>query len=126
VAEISFTGFVVEWSKANPQNPDWGMRVSEPHRKKDGDQWVTVGRTVRTVKAAYGVQVNFGSFKVGDRVIVVGKEVTETSEKDGKRYDNLVVKAETIEIAKGMRDATHFAAPESPAEILADFGATPF
>lgn len=96
MAEIKFTGFVDEWTKTNPQHPDWGMRVSEPHRKKDGDQWVTSGRTTRTVKAAYGVTIDFNHFKPGDMVTVVGKEVTETSERDGKTYNNLVVKADTV------------------------------
>lgn len=100
MAEIQFVGFVEEWTKNSPEHPDWAMKVSEPHRKKDGDAWVTVSRTYRTVKAAYGVSIDFTRFRKGDRVEIVGKEVTEVSEKDGKRYDNLVVKAETVSPAE--------------------------
>lgn len=103
MAEIKFVGFVEDWTKNNPQHPAWGMRVSEPHRKKDGDNWVTVGRTNRTVKTAFGVTIDFTQFAKGSRVEVVGKEVTETSEKDGKTYDNLVVKAETVTVLDGPR-----------------------
>ena len=105
MAEIKFVGFVDDWTKNTPQHPDWAMRVSEPHRKKDGDQWITVGRTNRTVKAGYDVTIDFTQFAQGSRVEVIGKEVTETSEKDGKRYDNLIVKAESVTVIDGPRDA---------------------
>ncbi len=104
MAEIKFVGFVEDWTKNTPNHPDWAMRVSEPHRKKDGDQWVTVARTYRTVKAGYDVTIDFTQFAKGTRVEVVGKEITETSERDGKRYDNLVVKAETVTAFDGFRD----------------------
>jgi hypothetical protein len=106
MAEIKFVGFVEDWTKNNAQHPDWGMRVSEPHRKKDGEEWVTVGRTYRTIKAGYDVRIDFTQFKKGDRVEVIGKELTESSEKDGKRYDNLIVKAETVTRVEGKFDAT--------------------
>ena len=98
MAEIKFTGFVDDWTKTTPQHPDWAMRVSETHRKKEGDQWVTASRTNRTVKAAYGVNIDFTTFPKGSMVTIIGKEITETSERDGKRYDNLVVKADSVTI----------------------------
>jgi hypothetical protein len=96
MADIKFTGFVEDWTKNSPQHPDWAMRVSEPHRKKDGDTWVTIGRTYRTIKGGWESGIDFSQFKKGDLVEIVGKELTESSEKDGKRYDNLVVKADTV------------------------------
>lgn len=96
MAQISFKGFVEEWTKNTPAHPGWAMRVSELHQKKDGDTYVTIARTYRTVKAGWEVEIDFTQFKKGDLVEVTGKELTETSEKDGKRYDNLVVKAETV------------------------------
>jgi hypothetical protein len=113
MADITFTGFVDDWTKNSPQHPDWAMRVSEPHRKKDGDNWVTVARTNRTVKAAFDVKIDFTQFKKGDRVVITGKEITETSEKDGKKYDNLVVKAEKVEVLSSAptAQATPFTAP---------------
>jgi len=98
MAQITFTGFVEDWTKATPQHPDWAMRVSEPHRKKDGEAWVTIGRTYRTIKAGWESGIDFSQFKKGDLVEIAGKEITESSEKDGKRYDNLVVKADTVTI----------------------------
>jgi hypothetical protein len=119
MADITFIGFVDEWTKNNPQHPDWAMRVSEPHRKKDGDNWVTVSRTNRTVKAAFDVKIDFTQFAKGDRVAITGKEVTETSEKDGKRYDNLVVKAEKVEVISpaAPAKATQFTPPTDWAAV---------
>lgn len=114
MAEIKFTGFVDEWTKANPQHPDWAMRVSESHRKKDGDKWVTVSRTTRTIKAAYGVDIDFTKFTAGSMVTITGKEITETSERDGKRYDNLVVKADSVTVeAHGGQRAVNQSAPSN-------------
>jgi single-stranded DNA-binding protein len=98
MAEIKFTGFVDPWSSSNEQHPDWGMKVVEPHRRKNDttDEWETVGRTWRTVKAAYEITIDFTQFKKGDRVTVVGREITETREVDGKKYYTLTVKAESV------------------------------
>lgn len=98
MADISFTGFVDEWTKNEPNHPAWAMRVTEPHRKKDGDKWVTVSRTRYTIKTAYGVEIDFSKIPVGSRVEIVGKLSTDVSEKDGKRYENLIVKAETVNV----------------------------
>ena len=96
MAEIRFTGFVDEWTKTNPQHPHWGMRVVETHRKPEGDKWVTVARTYRTVKAGYEVDIDFTKFTKDDMVTIEGKEVTETTEVDGKKYHKLVVKADKV------------------------------
>lgn len=98
MAEIKFTGFVDEWTKSNPQHPHWAMKVVEPHRKKNEQtgQWETVGRTWRTIKAAYGVEIDFRNFTKDDMVTIEGKEITESSERDGKTFYNLTVKAETV------------------------------
>jgi hypothetical protein len=98
MAQISFKGFVEEWTKNTPAHPGWGMKVSESHQKKEGDAWVTIARTYRTVKAGWDVEIDFSQFKKGDLVEITGKELTETSEKDGKTYSNLVVKADTVTI----------------------------
>lgn len=98
MAEIDFTGFVDDWTKDNPQHPSWAIRVTEPHRKKEGEKWVTVSRTRYTVKAAFGVDIDFSAIPSGSRVHVFGKLVTEVSEKEGKRFENLTVKAEGIEV----------------------------
>ena len=98
MAEITVTnGFVTQWTKANPSHPDWAMRVSEPHsRKKPDGTYEQIGRTYYTLKAAYGVEIDFTQFKENDRVTFTGKQITETTEKDGKTYTNLIVKVETI------------------------------
>lgn len=103
MAEIKFTGFVQSWTKDIPENPDWGMKVAETHQKKDGDGYKTVARTYRTVKAAFEVPIDFTQFKEGDRVTVTGWELTEISEKDGIKYQNLVVKADSVSIAESNR-----------------------
>ncbi len=101
MAQISFIGFVQDWNKDKAPHPKWAMKVTETHSKLDGDTWTVVGRTYRTIKAAWEVEIDFTQFKTGDRVEVVGKEVTESSETNGKRYENLVVKADSVTIVPG-------------------------
>jgi len=105
MAQITFTGFVQEWNKNTEQHPDWAMKVAENHQKKDGDSYVTIARTYRTVKAGWEVALDFTQFKKGDRVEVIGKELTESTEKDGKRYDNLIVKADSVTIVPSRETA---------------------
>jgi hypothetical protein len=100
MAKIIFTAFVEPWTKANSEHPSWGMKTAEPHRKKDGEAWVTVGRTFRTVKSAYGVEIDFTKFRAGDRIVVDGTEVTEMREANGQKYYDLVVKADSVELAE--------------------------
>jgi hypothetical protein len=99
MAKVSFTAFVEPWTKNTDEHPDWGMKTAEPHRKKDGETWVTVGRTFRTVKAAYGSSIDFTAFRKGDRVSVEGTEVTEVRESNGQKFYDLVVKAESVIVA---------------------------
>ena len=71
----SMVGFVTEWKYGSDDpNPKWAMKVSEPHSKKDGDKWVKVGSTNYTIKAAYGVDIDFTKFGKNDRVEVKGEE----------------------------------------------------
>lgn len=94
MAEIKFTGWVQDWTKTEAQHPDWAMRVGESHRKKNADgNWETVAYTYRTVKAAYDTVIDFRRFQTGDLVEVTGTEVTEVSERNGTKYNNLIVKA---------------------------------
>lgn len=127
MAKIEFTGFVNDWRKANPErgieaqtHPNWGMKVAESHRKKDeAGEYVTAGYTYRTVKSAYGAQIDFSTFKKGDRVTVKGTELTETREgTDGKKYHDLVVKAESVEIAiSKAAQPDEFVAPDTWAAV---------
>ena len=103
MAKIEFTGFVDPWSASEDQHPKWGMKVVELHSKKnDKDVWETVGRTWRTVRAAYGTEVDFTQFKKGDRVVITGTEVTVASESNGKKFYNLTVNAATVALEPGM------------------------
>lgn len=103
MAKIEFTAFVEDWTQNSPQHPDWAMKTAEPHRKRDGDQWVTTARTFRTVKGGYAndqpVRIDFTQFRKGDRVVVTGTEVTEVREANGKKYYDLVVKATSVRLA---------------------------
>jgi hypothetical protein len=75
----------------------WGLKTAEAHSRKDEQgNWQTVSRTFRTVKAAYETTINFGGFAKGDKVKVVGRESTEVREYQGKKYYDLVVKAESV------------------------------
>lgn len=104
MAKIEYTAFVEDWTQNNPQHPDWAMKTAEPHRKKDGDQWVTTARTFRTVKAGYEndqpVRIDFTQFAKGQRVTVVGTELTEVRESNGKKYYDVVVKATSVRVVE--------------------------
>lgn len=116
MAKVSFTAFVEPWTKANSEHPSWGLKTAEPHRKKDGESWVTVGRTFRTVKSAYGIEIDFTQFRAGDRIVVEGTEVTEMREANGQKYYDLVVKADAVALA----DSSGF----TPVPVIDD--STPF
>jgi len=95
MAKIEVIAFVSDWKYQTPEpNPDWGMKINESHSKKNGDSWEVVGHTRYTVKAAYGVSIDFKAFKSGDRVKVTGTQVTE----ERGEYKNLVIKADTVEV----------------------------
>jgi len=95
MARIEVIAFVSDWKYQTAEpNPDWGMKINESHSKKNGDSWEVIGHTRFTVKAAYGVEIDFTKFKSGDRVKVTGTQVTE----ERGEYKNLVIKADSIEV----------------------------
>ncbi|WP_336698210.1 hypothetical protein [Curtobacterium sp. USHLN213] len=111
MAQITFTAFVEDWTQNHQQHPDWAMKTAEPHRKRDGDQWVTTARTFRTVKGGYAndlpVRIDFTQFRNGDRVVVTGTEVTEVREANGKKYYDLVCKATSVTVAPQNGQGNH-------------------
>ena len=93
------TAFVQAWKFGSEErNPEWAMKVVENHQKKDGDSYVTVGRTYFTVKAGWETKIDFRLFSKGDRVKIIGKQVTEEREYEGKTIKNLVIKATSVEV----------------------------
>lgn len=108
MAEIIVTAFVQEWKRDSTEsNPDWGMKVVETHSKKNGDAWETIGRTYFTVKNGWDVKIDFRQFKRGDKVRIVGKQVTEEREYEGKTYKTLTIKAQTVDVVQtGTSQAT--------------------
>lgn len=95
-------GFVNDWTQANPQHPNWAMKVGEPHRKKTPAGYETIGTTYWTIKAGWDesagkpAEIDFSQFSVGDRVEVSGVSVSEKWEKDGKKGSTLVLKATKV------------------------------
>ena len=95
MAKIEVIAFVSDWKYQTAEpNPDWAMKINESHSKKNGDSWEVIGHTRYTVKAAYGVSIDFKAFKSGDRVKVTGTQVTE----ERGEYKNLVIKADSVEL----------------------------
>lgn len=104
MAEIVVVGYVQEWKKESTDpHPYWGMKISEPHYKKDGEESVLASRTYFTVKAGWQIEIDFTRFKVGDKVKVVGKQFTEVRESGEKTYSSLVIKAHTVEFAESSK-----------------------
>lgn len=104
MAKIEVTGWVMEWAKDKPQ-PHWGMKFSETHSRKTDSGFEVVARTYWTVKAGWQVELDFSQFKAGDRVHIVGTQVTEKStDASGKEWSNLVLRAETVERVQALRE----------------------
>ncbi len=94
MAKIEVIAFVSDWKFQTAEKVDWAMKINESHSKKNGDSWEVIGHTRFTVKAAYGVEIDFTKFKSGDRVKVTGTQVTE----ERGEYKNLVIKADSVEV----------------------------
>lgn len=98
------SAFIESWNKNDEQHPAWGMKTAEPHsRKNDAGKYETVGRTFRTVKVSRSSGIDLLAFRKGDRVSIWGREVTETREHDGKKYYDLVLWADRVEVAEGRK-----------------------
>lgn len=111
------SAFVEPWTKNSEEHPAWGMKTAEPHRRKnDRDEYETVGRTFRTVKVSRDSGIDLTQFSKGQRVQVSGTEVTETREHEGKKYYDLVVWADRVELAEGQQasNGAQGAATEQP------------
>jgi hypothetical protein len=95
MAKIEVVAFVSDWKYQTDERVDWAMKINESHSKKnEAGGWDVVGHTRFTVKAAYGVSIDFKSFKSGDRVKVTGTQVTE----ERNEYKNLIIKADAVEL----------------------------
>ena len=94
MAKIEVIAFVSDWKFQTAEKVDWAMKINESHSKKNGDSWEVIGHTRFTVKAAYGVEIDFTKFNSGDRVKVIGTQVTE----ERGEYKNLVIKADSVEV----------------------------
>jgi hypothetical protein len=117
MAKIEVIAFVSDWKYQTAEpNPDWGMKINESHSKKNGDSWEVIGHTRFTVKAAYGVNIDFKAYKSGDRVKVIGTQVTE----ERGDYKNLVIKADSIEVL-APSSRSHPAAGNVPTILDAPF-----
>ena len=93
------SAFVESWTKNTEGHPAWGMKTAEPHsRKNEEGKYETVGRTFRTIKVPRSTGIDLTTFRKGDRVQVWGREVTETREHEGKKYYDLIVWADRVEI----------------------------
>lgn len=112
MAKIDVTGWAQDWSKDKPQ-PHWGMKFAETHSRKTADGYEVVARTFWTVKAGWQVEIDFSQYKSGDRLRIVGSQITEkTTGQDGKEYTNLILRAETIERVQDLRKV--FAQDDTP------------
>lgn len=129
------SAFIEAWNKNTEDHPAWGMKTAEPHsrKKENGDGYETVGRTFRTVKVSRASGIDLTQFRKGDRVTITGKEVTETREHEGKKYYDLIVWADRVEVAaskgqgaaQGQQD-TRTGASSPVEEPWAQAGAQPF
>jgi single-stranded DNA-binding protein len=111
------SAFVEAWTKNQEAHPAWGMKTAEPHsrKKEDGSGYETVGRTFRTVKVSRASGIDLTQFRKGDRVKVWGKEVTETREHEGKKFYDVVVWSDRVELAVA-RDSDRSPAPQQQSQ----------
>ena len=100
------SAFIEAWTKNEERHPAWGMKTAEPHsRKNDAGKYETVSRTFRTVKVSRASGIDLTQFRKGDRVAIWGKEVTETREHEGKKFYDVVVWADRVELAESKGQA---------------------
>ena len=108
MAKVEFVGFVDEIIRTKDDKP-FGLKVTENHSKKEGDQWVTIGRTYRKLKAGWvdgvAAQIDFGGFKRGDRIRVTGNESTAVREYGDKKFYDLIVAVHSIELLSSSKPA---------------------
>jgi hypothetical protein len=87
--------------------------VYEKHSKKTpAGEWETVGYTDFKVWLPEGLSGSM--FTEKDYIEVTGRQKTETVEKDGKTYKNLVVSAEVVETISSKPKAPTFAEVDAP------------
>lgn len=115
MADIKATGFI-EKELTNSRGEQFGFEMTETHRKKQEDgSYKTVARTFHKVKGAATV-----GHRVGERVTVTGRQVTEAWDRDGETRYSLVVWADSVSVAvSGGR-------PVEPAPWPADDSSEPF
>lgn len=100
MAQITFEAYVEPWTRNQDQHPAWGMKTAETHsRKNDAGKYETVGRTFRTVKVSRASGLDLTEYPKGARVKVTGSEATESREHDGKKFYDLIVWADRVELA---------------------------
>ena len=108
MAKVEFVGFVDDVLRTRDDKA-FGLKVTENHSKKEGDNWITVGRTYRKLKAGYvdgsPVAVDFGAFKRGDRIKVTGNESTVVREYGDKKFYDLIVAVQSIELLSSSKPA---------------------
>lgn len=92
--------YVDEILVARESGKPWAIKTTELHYKKNGDKYEIKGRTFRTIRAGFGAEIDFSQYEVGDQIEVAGKEETEESESNGKKYYNLIIQAEYINLVK--------------------------
>jgi single-stranded DNA-binding protein len=118
MAKIEFEAFIEAWTKNTDQHPAWGMKTAETHSRKNEDgKYETSGRTFRTVKVSRASGVDLTQYVKGSRVKVTGTEQTETREHEGKKFYDLIVWADRVELVQGQQATTAPpAASQAPAE----------
>lgn len=99
MAFVTATAFVDSVLLAKDGRP-WALKTSEIHYKKNGDEFVKEGRTFRTVRAGYGVDLDLTQFAEGDKVEFSGKEKTVSREYQDKTYYDLVVDVDHVQLVK--------------------------
>jgi hypothetical protein len=93
MAKIEVTGYVSDWRyQSDEPNPEWAMKFYETHWKKNGDAFEPAGATNFTVKAGWGVTIDFRAYKSGDKVLIKGTQVTETRD----QYKNLITQMKIL------------------------------
>lgn len=120
MAEITFTAYVEDVVR-NKGGEAFALKTSEPHYKKNGDEFVISARTFRNVKAGWDVTIDFGRFSKDDKVRITGTEITEVREYDGKKFYDLIVKATAIELDESRGERAKIPADWKPVDPNAPF-----
>ena len=103
MADVTVKGVVVAWRfNSDEPAPEWAFKLVESHNKKNADgSFAKIGSTTWQVRQGWNdgpTTFDFSKYQPGDKLLITGTQITQTNNQGEKVYQNLLLKAKTIEV----------------------------